>query len=461
MDVAFPCRCITFLLICYVTTAIDPRFLIQPDDQRIVLQYGGSPIYVGLDCLADYDMVTMHVYWFKNGVPISVNYLFHEDVGELVDASRYSISGGSFGKYSLQIMTDDDYVTFDTGQYYCSLLYSSNKTVIEKSRTADINIHTSPLCVVDYGTSLYYGNAEGDVGNVDVLEGDVVELSCWSKYIGTPGEDIMVWSGDDVVENITNIPIIDSDDLLISSIVWYPERENHNMTFTCTHRLPGKPNRTCQAGPFNIMYKPSVNVAQLQMQITNYQITLLCNSTGNPSVHEYVWTWDNEVITKNDNFHFENNHTILAIQGLAVENNGPHYVTCTGINDVGNTTSENSTIQVNITFSQTTTVRPLTTEIVTDYSKSTVMVTNQVVHDAIVAPVHDCRIFILGSIIAAIVSFLLVIIVIILTTCLIKKKRQRKSQRKNVGKYPDSKSNEQSPTEQFLLTGKNTDIYSM
>ncbi|XP_077868580.1 cell adhesion molecule 2-like [Saccoglossus kowalevskii] len=373
MDGTLLLRCVSCLLVCYVTIATDPSLVIQPDDQRVVLQYGVSPIFVYLDCKAsDYDGQSMQVSWFKNDVIISTNYVFMQDVNELVDISRYSISGGLPGRYRLQFHTHDDYVTFDTGQYYCALLYSSNKTVIDKSRTADINIHTSPLCVVDYGTSLYYGNAEGDVGNVDVMEGDIVGLTCRCKYTETfVPEDIMVWNSDDVITNLTLDSITETDGLLLRGADLCPKREEQGLTFTCTHRIPNKPDRTCQVGPFNIKYAPTVNVIANQMEIyTSQRVTLLCNSTGNPIVHGYAWTWDNEVITSNDNFHFEDNRTILAIQGLTVENNGPHDITCTGINEVGNTTSNTVTIQVNIQYTS------LPIYAVTNYAKSATMNTD-------------------------------------------------------------------------------------
>ncbi|XP_070567630.1 kin of IRRE-like protein 2 [Ptychodera flava] len=356
--------------ILYSSVQANPFFVKEPSDYTQIFSYESSlSLTVTLHCAVLNLQTGQSVVWYKNGVQISNNGMMYSNY---VDTSRYIVDmyistsvQQSSASFDLKIETSRTSAAIDSGNYQCVVIPNV------ESRTARLDVYVTPQ-------SRYLRCAIGVDPNDDVFDvpaGTPIPLSCisdptgvpamtthWSRE-GYPGETFGIFTGIDT-----------RDGSLTLSFYWTPTNQQNHARFTCIGFHPGYTiNVTCQLGPFNVQYKPIVQISPSSHKITmvTQVVTYNCIADANPPVTLYVWsnTAGEKFSPQGANVIIGSDGTWMQMTNFERQDNGVYYVTCYAENDIGRSVSTEATLNINIQSSTNTivsTYTPTESEIFSD-----------------------------------------------------------------------------------------------
>ncbi|XP_070579253.1 uncharacterized protein [Ptychodera flava] len=345
-------------------------FFIEPYDVKKVLHESSLSVTSMLPCYVDHLQAGYSVIWYKNGLQISNNGHVY---GNIVDRSRYTVNvfeTSTWTRFNLKITTSVANADTDSGNYHCTV----TTTPLLISRKARLDVFVTPK---DGYLRCSIGD-DLDDDNFDVSEGTEIKLSCRSDPTGVP-EMTTYWTGEgpqgDTFDTVTttSTDIRNGSHVLLFS--WTPTNQQNGATFICTGFHPGySTNRTCQLGPFNVTYRPIVQLSPASFTVTmeTQVVNFTCRSDANPPVTRYVWsnTAGEKFSVQDDNVILDPHRRWMRMKHFRSQDNGVYNVTCFAENEVGRSlVNGTSTLTVNI--QAWTTVKTVSEHLSTATSKLT------------------------------------------------------------------------------------------
>ncbi|XP_070567118.1 kin of IRRE-like protein 3 [Ptychodera flava] len=356
--------------ILYSSVQANPTFVSEPTDYTQIFSHGSShSLTVTFRCTVQKLQTGQSVAWYKNGLPISNNGTVYSNY---VDTSRYTVDMStsvqqSFASFHLKIETSATSADTDSGNYQCVVITVPNV----ESRTARLDVYVTPQS--GYLRCAIGADPNDDVFNV--LAGTPISLQCrsdptgvpamtthWSRE-GYPGETFGMNTGTDT-----------RDGSLTLSFFWTPTNQQNNAVFICTGFHPVYTiNVTCQLGPFNVQYKPIVQISPSSYKITmeTQVVTFTCIADANPPVTRYIWgnTAGKKFSQQSDNVIIGSDRTWIQMINFESQDNGVYYVTCYAENNIGRSVTVIATLNIIIqpnTGTIATTYTPTEREIFSD-----------------------------------------------------------------------------------------------
>ncbi|XP_070567632.1 kin of IRRE-like protein 2 [Ptychodera flava] len=346
--------------ILYSSVQANPSFITEPTDNTQIFVYGSTyHLSVTLYCGVQNLQTGQSVAWYKNGVLISNNGTMYSNY---VDTNRYTVDmsvQALYTSFDLKIMISAATADIDPGFYQCVVMTTPPLV----SRTARLDIFVTPQS--GYLRCSIGDDSDDDV--FDVVTGMPIRLACRSDPTGVP-QMTTYWTREgyqgDTLETFTSTDA--TDDSRVLSFSWTPTNQQNHATFICTGFHPGyTTNRTCQLGPFNVQYKPIVQISPSSHRETmeTQVVTFTCITDANPPATRYVWsnTAGEKFRPQGTNVIVGSDGTWMQMRNFESQDNDVYYVTCNAENYIGRSVNAVATLNINIQSSTNTIATTYTT----------------------------------------------------------------------------------------------------
>ncbi|XP_070579252.1 kin of IRRE-like protein 1 [Ptychodera flava] len=325
------------LILCVFSFSVEATntfFFVEPHDVKQILTYESitsatSTLICGVQDL----QAGRSVAWYRNGTQISIDDRVYDNV---VDSSRYRMdvfATSTWATFNLKITSSLASIDTDSGHYHCRLMTTPPLV----SREARFDVFVTPRD--GYLRCSIGDDPKSDQFNVN--EGIQIILSCRSDPTGVP-EMTTYWRGGPQGDTFNNNKTTSTEirnGLRVVSFSWTPTNQQKGAIFICSSFHPGyKRNKTCQLGPFNVLYRPIVKLSPSSSIVTmeTQVVIFTCITDANPPATRYAWG-----NTAGEKFGLQNDNVIVGPGGIWMqmknfkrEDNGVYYVTCYAENEI-------------------------------------------------------------------------------------------------------------------------------